>query len=243
MSKLELQAEQCRFPQTAIISHVVLKLTNKSWKYFDVSKFYFWIHPCIDNSTLKFTSGQYSTLDGKCWPSLKNNIYGFLMWMKNTVCFFFFFYWWAVTHPSIPIEPWAPLSICFIRPCDKGSRTHRIKGFKNLKSFGPKIFLESADINSFHMPDFSLKSSNGLTITKILLCQYAIPLILKFNFVLVNSGESGKEMWWKMFTNDMKLVIVDRSSFVPEENLDTKFYWNNDKLKYFCRLTIWSSIE
>lgn len=197
MSKLELQAEQCRFPQTAIISHVVLKLTNKSWKYFDVSKFYFWIHPCIDNSTLKFTSGQYSTLDGKCWPSLKNNIYGFLMWMKNTVCFFFF-YWWAVTHPSIPIEPWAPLSICFIRPCDKGSRTHRIKGFKNLKSFGPKIFLESADINSFHMPDFSLKSSNGLTITKILLsiC-HSVDSQIQFCF---------GQLWWVRQRNVMKNV-------------------------------------
>ena len=30
MSKLELQAEQCRFLQTAIISHVVLKPTNKT---------------------------------------------------------------------------------------------------------------------------------------------------------------------------------------------------------------------
>lgn len=197
MSKLELQAEQCRFPQTAIISHVVLKLTNKSWKYFDVSKFYFWIHPCIDNSTLKFTSGQYSTLDGKCWPSLKNNIYGFLMWMKNTVCFFFF-YWWAVTHPSIPIEPWAPLSICFIRPCDKGSRTHRIKGFKNLKSSGPKIFLESADINSFHMPDFSLKSSNGLTITKIPLSMcHSVDSQIQFWF---------GQLWWVRQRNVMKSV-------------------------------------
>ena len=167
------------------------------------------------------------------------------MWMKNTVCFFFF-YWWAVTHPSIPIEPWAPLSICFIRPCDKGSRTHRIKGFKNLKSFGPKIFLESADINSFHMPDFSLKSSNGLTITKILLsiC-HSVDSQIQFCF---------GQLWWvrqrnvmkNVYKRDMKLVIVDvkdRNSHVPEENLDTKFYWKNDKLKYFCRLTIWSSIE
>ena len=202
MSKLELQAEQCRFPQTAIISHVVLKLTNKSWKYFDVSKFYFWIHPCIDNSTLKFTSGQYSTLDGKCWPSLKNNIYGFLMWMKNTVCFFFF-YWWAVTHPSIPIEPWAPLSICFIRPCDKGSRTHRIKGFKNLKSSGPKIFLESADINSFHMPDFSLKSMHQ-RIDHNLDSSVNMPLHSQIEFCLVNNDVNSPEMWRKMFTNDRK---------------------------------------
>ena len=116
------------------------------------------------------------------------NFHDFLMWI---VCFFFF-YWWAVTHPSIPIEPWAPLSICFIRPCDKGSRTHRIKGFKNLKSSGPKIFLESADINSFHMPDFSLKSMHQ-RIDHNLDSSVNMPLHSQIEFCLVNNDVNSPE--------------------------------------------------